>query len=135
MSDENKIKHLEFLQNIITRMNTNSFQLKGWAVAIVSALFALSAGTSKEIFVLIALFPTILFWFLDAYYLQIERKFRKLYNDIVNGAGDIKNFEMPIHKYKEVGFWNVVFSKTIFPFYLVISALCVGIFLLFIKEL
>jgi hypothetical protein len=25
---DNKIKHLEFLQNIITRMNTNSFQIK-----------------------------------------------------------------------------------------------------------
>jgi hypothetical protein len=25
-----EVKHLEFIQGVITRMNTNSFQMKGW---------------------------------------------------------------------------------------------------------
>ena len=37
---EDKLKHLEFIQNIITRMNTNSFLIKGWAVTIASAILA-----------------------------------------------------------------------------------------------
>lgn len=32
-----KIKHLEFIQNIINRMNLNSFQIKEWMIMIVSA--------------------------------------------------------------------------------------------------
>ena len=29
---DDKVKHLEFIQNSITRMNQNSFLLKGWMV-------------------------------------------------------------------------------------------------------
>lgn len=31
---EDRIKYLEPVQNVITRMNTNSFQLKGWMITI-----------------------------------------------------------------------------------------------------
>ena len=34
---ENKIKHLEFIQSTITRMNQNSFQIKGWMITFVSS--------------------------------------------------------------------------------------------------
>jgi hypothetical protein len=37
--DENKRKHLEFIQGVITRMNTSSFLIKGWTITLVSALF------------------------------------------------------------------------------------------------
>ena len=67
MSSE-KIKHLEFIQNVITRMNTNSFQIKGWCIVIVSALLAIYASTKNNYFFLAAVFPSITFWILDAYY-------------------------------------------------------------------
>ena len=44
---EQKMKHLEFIQNVITRMNSNSFLIKGWAITLVSALFALAANGSN----------------------------------------------------------------------------------------
>mgnify|MGYP000871954660 CR=1 FL=1 len=31
MTDE-QIKHLEFIQDVVTRMNSNSFQIKGWCI-------------------------------------------------------------------------------------------------------
>jgi len=74
MSPE-QLKHLEFIQNVITRMNTNSFQIKGWSVVILSALLAIFASTKNNYFFLAAAFPTLIFWFLDAYYLNQERKF------------------------------------------------------------
>jgi hypothetical protein len=40
---EKKLKHLEFIQLVITRMNVNSFLLKGWTVSLVAALFAFAA--------------------------------------------------------------------------------------------
>ena len=87
---EDKMKHLEFIQNIITRMNTNSFQIKGWTVTIVSAILAIYASTKNYYFVISAIFPTIIFWFLDSYYLMQERKFRGLYNDVA-GISDNPN--------------------------------------------
>jgi hypothetical protein len=51
MSPEEKRQHLEFIQNIITRMNTNSFQIKGMTVTIVTALIAIYASTTNPVFV------------------------------------------------------------------------------------
>lgn len=77
-----KIKHLEFIQLVITRMNVNSFLLRGWAVTLVAALFAFAAKDTNIDYVLITYISTPLFWILDGYYLSQERKYRDLYNII-----------------------------------------------------
>lgn len=115
--EEEKRQHLEFIQNVITRMNTNSFQIKGMAITIVSALIAIYASTSNVSFIFLGIAPTLLFWFLDSYYLQQERKFRGVYNNVagLKSDVDIKLYEMPIQKFQEgqYCFSNVFFSKTI----------------------
>lgn len=73
--EEQKIKHLEMIQGIITRMNQNSFMLKGWMITIVSALLAIYADKGNIGYLIVSIFPILVFWFLDAYYLQQERKF------------------------------------------------------------
>ncbi|MCL2311678.1 MAG: hypothetical protein FWC41_04190 [Firmicutes bacterium] len=79
---EEKIRHLEMIQGVITRMATNSFMLKGWAVTLVAGIFVLAAKDATLVYFLIAFIPIILFWFLDSYYLQLERKYRILYKKI-----------------------------------------------------
>ena len=115
-------------------MNTNSFQLKGWMVTIVSALLALYASNSNCNYIFVAIVPTMVFWFLDAYYLQQERKFRGLYEGIVKGHFDL--FDMQLDKYeyakdkdnnKKYCYWNVFFSPAIWPLYgIIVVALIVG---------
>lgn len=124
MTDE-QIKHLEFIQNVITRMNTNSFQLKGWSIAIISALLALYASSSNAVYIFIAIIPTIIFLFLDAIYLYQEKQYRELYNNIINGKS-VKSFDMDASIYK-FSFFNVCRSKTIAGFYFPVI-----IFLLFL---
>ena len=121
---ENKIKHLEFIQTVITRMNQNSFQIKGWMITIVSALLALYASSGKQIYILVAIVPTVIFWFLDTYYLQQERKFRGVYNDVAglspeDSRVDVRDFEMSIQKYQcgRYCYFNVLISRTILPLY------------------
>jgi len=50
-SMEAKIKHLELIQTVISRMARNSFILKGWGVTLISAIFALTVGKSERAFV------------------------------------------------------------------------------------
>lgn len=132
MSNE-KLKHLEFIQNIITRMNTNSFQIKGWSIVIVSALSAIYASTKNKYFFLVAVLPTLIFWFLDAYYLNQERKFRGLYDDVA-GVTDkpkkIKLFAMRPDLYVngKYSYWSAFFSGTILKMYLSIIVILIGIF-------
>lgn len=77
-----KLKHLEFIQGIITRMANNSFMLKGWAVTLVAGIFALSSKDSDQLYSIISIIPVIAFWGLDSYYLLQERLYRSLYNKV-----------------------------------------------------
>lgn len=123
--EETRIKHLEFIQNIITRMNSNSFTIKGWMITIVSALLALYANSSNEIFMFIAIVPAFIFWLLDAFYLTQERIFRCLYNDVIYDRITPVFSMKP--KDNTVCYFEVLWSKTIWPLYLpIIVALFIG---------
>lgn len=115
--EEEKRQHLEFIQNTITQMNTNSFQIKGMTITIVSALIVIYASTNNIVFIILGIVPTILFWFLDSCYLQQERKFRGIYNNVAGLKNDIeiKPYEMPIQRFQggQYCFCKVFFSKTI----------------------
>ena len=111
-------QHLSFIQGVITRMNSNSFNMKGWMVTIVAALAALYANGNAQcpvVYLIIALISVLIFWCLDTYYLMKEKKYRELYEDAV--AGNITLYTMKVDKYK-VCFGSVFISKTIWPIYL-----------------
>ena len=108
MADNNKVKHLEFIQNIITRMNTNSFQIKGMAITIVAAFMAIYAANKDSNYIILAIITLLLFWFLDTYYLTLERRFRALYNKVIQEDSKIKLFDMDI-KAKEYKKGNLSF--------------------------
>ena len=133
MSPE-KIKHLEFIQDVITRMNNNSFQMKGWMVAIVSALLAIYASTENNRFVLVALVPAVIFWFLDTYYLWQERKFRGLYNDVagITKNNNVELFAMRPDLYTggKYSYMNVFGSVTIVLVYVPVIVILFGIYFL-----
>jgi len=74
-----RVKHLELIQAVVSRMANNSFLLKGWTVTLAGALLTLAAKETEAKFALIALLPALAFWGLDAFYLRHERLFRRLY--------------------------------------------------------
>ncbi|RKD71388.1 hypothetical protein ATL39_2785 [Sinobaca qinghaiensis] len=77
---EQKIRNLEMIQTVILRMSSNCFALKGWTVALVAGVLALYGSndiTHQSIIIIFV--PIIIFWMLDSYYLQLERKYRVLF--------------------------------------------------------
>ena len=147
-------KHLEYLQAIITRHNTNSFMLKGWTITLLSALLALSGAIKEPNISLIALIPLLVFWCLDTFYLSNERCFIDLFNSATTGQyelpkkttfkkefipndensikGTIINFDMNFMKFKiwtDNSWWTVFRSKTIFWFFFPLSLITIGIWL------
>ena len=134
---EDNRKHLDFLQSIITRMNSNSFMIKGWAITIVSALLALAASTKEWLYLLITALPLITFWGLDAVYLLQERKFRSLYNKAIEDPASINTYDLnpaiaSIEDDPRNTYWNVLLSKTVAPLYFSIAVIAV-LCMLFIK--
>lgn len=114
-----KLKHLEFIQNVITRMNSNSFLIKGWTITLVSALFALAAKDANINFVLISYIVIPIFWILDGFFISIERQYRDLYNDVAKKDENEVDFNMDTSKYNNgKRTWILgIFSKTLNLFY------------------
>ena len=130
-----KTDHLNVIQGAITRMGNNSFALKGWSVGIMIAVYAF-AGQSNVKAVIVTLIPLIVFWCIDAYYLSLERKYRYLYDDVRKRSEDDIDFDMDpscirieLSKLKKLCFVNILFSKSIAPFYLVCIATTLIIYL------
>ena len=69
-------KEIELSQNIINRMGNNSFLVKGAAITLV-ATSLLVKGKLDDTFV--AFLPWLGFWYLDAYFLRVERLYRQLH--------------------------------------------------------
>ncbi len=115
MTEDDRL-YLQFLQDNIARMNTNSAQAKGWCIAIVSALLAIYASTSNALFVWICFIPVALFCILDALYLQQEHKFVGMYTDFVKENENKPNvYEMPMKSYAKglKGFFKALHSWSV----------------------
>jgi len=117
-------KHLDILQDVIRRMASNSASCKTWCITLVSAILVLAGNKDNANYAPIAFLPALLFFFLDTYYLALEKQFRDSYNTFV---GDLhKSGTVPLASLYRVvpqgslttALWNSVASFAIWPFYL-----------------
>jgi len=76
-------------------------------------------GSKYHVF--IAYIPIIIFWYLDAYFLRLERLYRRLYKWIVNNRLKTDEYllEMNYQRFEdqEQSILGVMFSKTLLLFY------------------
>lgn len=113
-----RIKHLEFVQAIITRLGNNSFLLKGWVMTLTAAILALSAGRLSWQIALSGIVPLLGFWYLDSYFLRQERLFRALYEDARTPDSTVEMLSMNVGPYlARVTLAKVAFSQTLVLFY------------------
>ena len=95
---ENKEKsavqaHINMLQGIINRMTANSSNCKTWAIAVLTVLSALYVDDkicNSNLW--ICYIPIGLFFFLDCFYLGLERQFIKKQVKFVNLINEGKDF-------------------------------------------
>lgn len=119
---ENKRKHLEFIQNIISRMAGNLFFLRGWTITLIAALLALFSKNNSPDYVFYFLIVLILvFWILDGYFLSQERSYRDLYNHVRKLKEEEIDFSMDTREYQKLKKNTLIysmFSPTLLIFYL-----------------
>ena len=119
-------KHLEIMQGVINRMAENSRSCKVWCVTLVSAILVLVARTGESDHALIASAPTILFYVLDAYYLSLERAFRRSYRRFVCTIHEGRTSTSDLYAVFPTGsimhgtLWAMFRSFSVLPFYIVV---------------
>ncbi len=115
---EYMLKEIEIIQDIIKRMASNSFMIKGWTVVLVVATMLLK-GNKYQGF--IAFIPLMVFWVLDAYFLWQERMYRKLYDWVRNNRLKTNEylFDMNASRFKDCvkSRVRIMFSVTLGWFY------------------
>lgn len=123
MSNEELFKEIDLIQGCINRMANNSFLIKGWALGVFAGVTAFTKGENLNNIVLLlctTVVPFICFWVLDAYFLQIERKYRAMYTERLikrkNNDSD-ELFDLNPSKYKVGSILRIMFSQTLTIFY------------------
>ena len=120
--------HIKVMQGVIQRMAENSRSCKVWCVTLVAATLVLVARTGEPRHVLIALIPTLLFLFLDSYYLALERAFIGSQNAFVAKLHKGELVLTDVYKIVPTGMgWRLVGrcllgSVSILPFYFLVTA-------------
>ena len=126
--------YLQMMQDNITRMANNSSNCKTWLVTLVCALITLAVSIpSLNNWIWFSLFPILMFWEMDAYYLKLERGLRnreRLFVNLINAESfdnvaymsalfNFKTFEADDED-EETGLvstQNIRWSESVLPFY------------------
>jgi hypothetical protein len=114
-----RVKHLELLQSIVTRIANNGATLKNYCITLTVAICGLAVTLHRPIVTLLALMPIVMFSALDAQFLRIERRFRGVF-DVVRQAdwATPPNFEISLGAAPSVSYWRTLASWSILVFYL-----------------
>ena len=85
--DKSKVleKEIDLIQSCINRMAHNSFIVKGWMISILAVLLGLLSKTfDVTILSIVCIIVSICFWYLDGFFLRLERLYRWKYEWVIN---------------------------------------------------
>lgn len=140
-------QYLQMMQENIARMAGNSASCKTWLVTLVAAM--LTTGIAVQAlshWMLFSLFPIIMLWQLDVYYLKLERGLcnrQRLFINIINAIDfDVAEYKKALFNFKtfkcvedddEKGLKateNLDFTESVSPFYPILMGLSIAVSLI-----
>ena len=131
-------KEIDLIQSCINRMAQNSFIVRGWAITLITfALALISKSIDLKLLCGILLVVAICFWYLDAFFLKMERMYRWKYEWVITNRQHNDAYQFDLNPYnkdmwatdqlgkarKEPQIITVMFSKTLIPVYVTLILL------------
>jgi hypothetical protein len=93
--DVDRIQHLQMLQGAISRMAGASAAIKNLCLIVLAGALAFIATTKNPALAVLTAVLTVVFWFLDARYLQQEKWFRAMYDaELARDDKEVATFVM-----------------------------------------
>lgn len=142
-------KEIDLIQSCINRMAQNSFVVKGWLIALVAVVFALLPEKFNLTFLcFISIVLTVCLWYLDAFFLKMERLYRWKYNWVIKNRMKSDEFIFDLNPHnsrtwlkassdnsednipqKEPNVFRVMLTKTLIPLYGILILMIIIVFL------
>lgn len=124
---ELRVKHLEMLQGLISRMAGYGVSFKSYCITVTTAVIGFSFTLHRPSVVALALLPVIAFGVADAQYLRVERRFREAFNLVRKESWDaMPSFEINLIGAPAQSFLRAATSWSIVWFYV---PLAIGVLL------
>lgn len=134
------LKEIDLLQSRIEKVEKTSFTIKGWTITLVTAVLALlPESIEKFVISLVVASATLAFWYLDAFYLKVDKSYRLKYNWVVQNRMTNTSSCFDLYPYDEKTFFDpsdprrntvpgiisLMFSNTLLVFYAPILVLAI----------
>jgi ATP adenylyltransferase len=94
IAPEDRRKHLDYIQAVVTRQSAASASAKGWLLPIVTATFGFALTQHSWPLAALGMVAVVLFAYLDANYLRSEKQFRRLYNTVARSSRKVPLFTL-----------------------------------------
>lgn len=136
-------KEIDLIQSCINRMAQNSFLIKGWTVTLFAVILALlpeKVNRTNQIFLgIIMLAISIMFWYLDSFFLATEKNYRAMYSWVIQERPKGNRtllYELNFKKFETEAnlaassICQTAFSNTLKWFYGIPTAISAGYFII-----
>ncbi len=94
VSPEDRRKHLDYIQAVVTRQSAASASVKGWLLAVITGVFGFALTQHLWVLALLGMFLIVVFAYVDANYLRSEKAYRTLYNAVSRSERVIPAFTL-----------------------------------------
>lgn len=137
-------KEIDLIQGCVNRMAHNSFIIKGWLISLIAVVLTLLPENFEiKWLCVVGLLITMCFWYLDGYFLKIERLYRWKYEWVIVKRLETDKWSYDLNPYNtEMWLTNtdgtekkipkeieVMCSKTLLPIYIPIIIVIVVAFI------
>jgi histidine triad (HIT) family protein len=94
VSPEDRRKHLDYIQAVITRQSAASASTKGWLLPVVTAVFGFALTQHVWLLALLGICLIAVFAYVDANYLGSEKAYRALYRTVSRSERMVPRFTL-----------------------------------------
>jgi hypothetical protein len=124
---ELRVKHLEMLQALVTRMAGYGAAFKSYCIIVTTAVIGFAFTLHRPGVAALALLPVVAFGVADAQYLRVKRRFRDVFNLVRKESWDaLPSFDINLQNAPAQSFLGAATSQSIIWFY---APLAVGVLL------
>jgi hypothetical protein len=125
---EDRRKHLDMVQTVVSRMAAASSTSKGWLLPVVTATYGFALVQCEPMVAGLGIVAIAVFGVLDAHYLRQERAFRVLFREVARNK--VRDYDMNVKRYfhkpngdedderdENCHWWHVICSWALLGFY------------------